>query len=109
MADTAGKEQLNSAGRLLGGPLLDVKLTEAAGQVHDGYRNNLWLPLQRQHGAQAAGDTGNMVTEKNKGVHIKSRIQAKFGPHVKNEAGSFSPIAGLRARVQAFRLRGGVG
>lgn len=50
-----------AAGRLLGGPLLDVKLTEAAGQVHDGYRNNLWFPLKRQHGAQAARDTDNVV------------------------------------------------
>lgn len=46
-----------AAWRLLGGPLLDVKLTEAAGQIHDGHRDNLWFPLQGQHGAQAARDT----------------------------------------------------
>lgn len=45
-----------AARRLLGRPLLDVKLTEASGQVHDGHGNDLWLPLQGQHGAQAVID-----------------------------------------------------
>lgn len=47
---------------LLGSPLLDVKLAEAAGQVHDGHGDDLWLPLQGQHGAQAARDTQHGIT-----------------------------------------------
>lgn len=39
----------------------------------------------------------------------QTRIQAKSGPHVEYEAGSFSPIPGLCARVQTFGLRWGVG
>lgn len=39
----------------------------------------------------------------------QSRIQAKSCAHVKYEAGSFSPIPSLCARVQALRLRRGVG
>lgn len=33
------------ARRLLGRPLLDVKLTESAGEVHDSHCYYLWLPL----------------------------------------------------------------
>lgn len=43
------------------------------------------------------------------GVKSESRIQAKSGPNVEYEAGSFPPVPGLCARVQAFRLGGGVG
>lgn len=46
-----------AAGRLLGGPVLDVELAEASRQVHDGDGDDLGLPLQGQHGAQAAGGT----------------------------------------------------
>lgn len=49
-----------AAGRLLGRPLLDVELAETSGQVHDGHCDDLRLPLQRQHGAQAA-DTGTKL------------------------------------------------
>lgn len=42
-----------AAGRLLGRPLLDVKLTQAACQVHHGHGDDFWLPLKRQHSAEA--------------------------------------------------------
>lgn len=47
-----------AARRLLGRPLLDVKLAEAACEVHDGDSDDLWFPLQGQHGAQAVVDKG---------------------------------------------------
>lgn len=42
-----------SARRLLGRPLLDVELTQTTGQVHDRHGDDLRLPLERKHGAQA--------------------------------------------------------
>lgn len=47
-----------ATGRLFSCPFLDVKLTETSRQVHDSHSDNLRLPLQRQHGAQAVVDKG---------------------------------------------------
>ncbi len=48
-----------AARRLLRRPLLNVKLTQPASEVHDCHCYDLWLPLKGQHCAEA-GNTHNM-------------------------------------------------
>ncbi len=55
-----------AARRLLRCPLLNVKLAQPAGEVHDCHCYDLWLPLKGQHCAEA----GNTHTHTHTHTHL---------------------------------------